>query len=145
MVGAYFPSFAGIILAICCFVVAGLQPVGFVGVLRVCHRPFPLLYPLFHLQSEEQRPPHLRWRLVIDEQEKTSTYRWYSLLNMLAVLSSFAAAAGLIISSATKHAPAIGKCRVSHFTFFKSSFDPFSPLPLHFHLCSNGAYFGDRE
>jgi len=44
VVGAYFPSFAGIILAICCFVVAGLQPVGFVGVLRVC--PCPLIYPI---------------------------------------------------------------------------------------------------
>jgi hypothetical protein len=31
---------------------------------------------------------------------------------MLAVLSSFAAAAGLVISSATKHAPAVSKCRV---------------------------------
>ena len=145
MVGAYFPSFAGIILAICCFVVAGLQPVGFVGVLRVSHNSLPLPYPTLHLQSEEQRPPHLRWRLVIDEQEKTSTYRWYSLLNMLAVLSAFAAAAGLIISSATKHAPAIGKCRVSNFTCSLSSTPPFSSLPLRFRLCSNRAYIADQE
>lgn len=36
VVGAYFPTFAGIIMAICCFAVTALQPVGFIGVLRVC-------------------------------------------------------------------------------------------------------------
>jgi hypothetical protein len=45
VVGAYFPSFAGIILAICCFVVAALQPIGFIGVLRV--RPLSLLVLVF--------------------------------------------------------------------------------------------------
>jgi hypothetical protein len=66
VVGAYFPSFAGIILAICCFVVAGLQPVGFVGVLRVCLCPPPPPYPSFHLWSEYQWPSHLRSRPTTD-------------------------------------------------------------------------------
>ena len=46
-------------------------------------------------------------------QEKTSTYRWYTLLNMLAIFASFATAAGLIISSAISHNPAVDQCRVS--------------------------------
>lgn len=59
-------------------------------------------------------PDTLRvWYSTLTIQEKTSTYRWYSLLNMLAVLASFAAAVGLIVSSAIKHNLAVGKCRVS--------------------------------
>ncbi|WWD21618.1 hypothetical protein CI109_106104 [Kwoniella shandongensis] len=34
VVGASFPSFAGMIFAIICFVIAAIQPIGFVGVLR---------------------------------------------------------------------------------------------------------------
>ncbi|ODO08613.1 hypothetical protein L198_00344 [Cryptococcus wingfieldii CBS 7118] len=34
VVGASFPSFGGVIFAIICFVIAGLQPIGFIGVVR---------------------------------------------------------------------------------------------------------------
>jgi hypothetical protein len=84
----------------------------------------PLLLPLIRVNG---RLTYVRDRRLM-KQEKTSTYRWYSLLNMLAVLSSFAAAAGLIISSATKHVPAVGKCRVSHASSLFSLAFPSKPF-----------------
>lgn len=42
VLGASFPSFATYILAICCFILGGLQPVGFIGVMRVSQVSFLL-------------------------------------------------------------------------------------------------------
>ncbi|OCF38850.1 hypothetical protein I317_07358 [Kwoniella heveanensis CBS 569] len=87
VVGASFPDFGGTIFAIICFIIAAVQPVGFIGVLR----------------------------------EKTSTFKWYTLLNGLAMLAGFCCAAALIIVSALRHNTAVSACEVKFFSDSQST------------------------
>ncbi|WVR04719.1 hypothetical protein IAU60_001730 [Kwoniella sp. DSM 27419] len=82
VVGASFPSFGGTIFAILCFVVAAVQPVGFIGVLR----------------------------------EKTSTFKVYTMVNLISMLAAFACAAALIVTSAVKHTDAVTACEAKFFS-----------------------------
>ncbi|WRT64627.1 uncharacterized protein IL334_001560 [Kwoniella shivajii] len=82
VVGAAFPDIGGIVFAVLCFVIAAVQPIGFVGVLR----------------------------------EKTSTFKWYSLMNALAILAAMICAAALIIASALKHNTAVSACEAKFFS-----------------------------
>jgi hypothetical protein len=98
VVGASFASFGAYILAAVCIVVAAIQPVGWIGVLRVC-------------RSWPDRPCALRWFLA-DPQEKTSTFKAYAWANALAVAAAFSVAAALIITSAVRHDTAVADCKV---------------------------------
>ncbi|WVQ79909.1 hypothetical protein IAT38_002010 [Cryptococcus sp. DSM 104549] len=82
VVGASFPSVGGTIFAVICFVIAVIQPVGFIGVLR----------------------------------EKTSTFKVYTLLNLLAVVAAFACSAALIITSALRHDTSVTACENKFFS-----------------------------
>ncbi|WVW78283.1 hypothetical protein I302_100236 [Kwoniella bestiolae CBS 10118] len=82
VVGASFPDIGGIIFAIICFVIAAVQPVGFIGVLR----------------------------------EKTSTFKVYTLINLIALLAAFICAAALIITSALQHNKAVSACEAKFFS-----------------------------
>jgi hypothetical protein len=101
-VGTALPSFAHWLFAIACYVVTGVQLVGFIGVSRVRTSVKVLVTMTFT-------------KVIPRPQENLKFYRLYQRINTLAVLVAFGMAAAFIGVSAGRHNTAITNCKNAYF------------------------------
>jgi hypothetical protein len=106
-VGTAVPSFAHWLFAIACYVVTGIQLIGFLGVYKVC--PINL-----GISSHDVYQ-------VFRPQESLKSYKFYQRTNTLAVIVAFGIAAAFIGLSAGRHNTAVTNCKNAYFQNTSSS------------------------
>lgn len=94
-------------LAIACFVVTAVQPLGYIGVAKVGL----IFFTLFDKQLT-----------MLRLQEQTILYRRYVTLHGLTIIAAFSVAATWILLSVTKHSNVQAKCIQDFFKPTRSAF-----------------------
>ena len=105
IVGSSVPSFSIWIFAIFCFIVAGIQLLGFIGVVQVRRSSSPFFRVVL--------PASLTRLFILSgrDQEKKGLFKVYVSANMAAVFATFSIAAALVLVSGLKRSTAITSCQ----------------------------------